>query len=633
MSVKREGLTATLQYAMKSFGENLTLRSRIFFLAILILPSLAMAQSPHLVLIFDAGEFTSPFRLEHAAAIRAELTKDSDQLIETYPEGLNLDRFPSHEYKQSLIQWLKNKYKNRKIDAIIAEGPEALDFSLEFRAELKQPIPVLFTLIADYYVKRMSLPPNVSGVAHVAPVSDWIKLAIHLFPNTKRVIALGDDSTQSANMVDVSRGLIEISLKQKVDMMFGMPIPDVLSRVGSLPDDAVIIYLGITTDGSGHYFLPEELVRAVARTANRPIFLGVNSYMGSGAIGGLIVKATDGAHEVAEMTRLVLNGKDAGTIPVLHMDFRKPVFDARALKKWDVSIDSLPSGSELRNYEPTLWEEYSHQIISIVVALILQAALIVALVFERRRRRRAELRFRRVMSDYAHLNRTTALGELSASFAHELNQPLAAILSNAEAAELLLDTNPPAIEEVKNALTDILRDNKRASDIISGMRSLFKKGDFSPTVFDVNKIIGEIIRYAKWEARSKQVTVATDLAEGILPVSADKTQLQQVIMNLLMNAIEATQHAESDTRLVTVTSLSSEPGRVMVSVTDNGSGIPDELIDHIFDPYYTTKAHGMGMGLSISRTIIELHGSRLWVRNNDGGGATFGFELKSEKSI
>lgn len=617
---------------MKSFGEELAVRSLIFLLAILLLPSVAMAQSPHLVLIFDGGEFTSPFRVEHAAAIRSELTSESNQQIEIYPEGLQLDRFPGPEYKKNLIQWLKNKYSNRKIDVIIAEGPEALDFSLEFRAELKQTIPVLFTLIADYYVKRMSLPPNVSGSAHVVPVSDWVKLLARLFPGTKRVIALGDDSSQSALMVDVSRGLIEISQKQQIEIMFGMPIRDVLSRVKSLPNDAEIMYMGITTDGSGHYFLPEELVSTIARTANRPMIVGVNSYMGSGAIGGLIVKATDGAHEVAEMTRLVLGGKDAGTIPVSYIDFRKPVFDARALKKWGVPLDSLPPGSELRYYEPTVWDEYSRQIVGIVIAFLLQAALIITLIFERRRRRRVELKFRRVMSDYAHLNRTTALGELSASFAHELNQPLAAILSNAEAAELLIDHNPPAIEEVKSALTDILRDNKRASDIISGMRSLFKKGDFLPTIFDLNKIIEEIIRYAKWEARSKQVTVVAKLPEGILPISADKTQLQQVIFNLLMNAIDATQHSESDTRLVTITSRLSESGGVVVSVSDNGPGIPDAMTEHIFDPYYTTKTHGMGMGLSISRTIIELHGSRLWVRNNEEGGATFGFELKSTKS-
>jgi C4-dicarboxylate-specific signal transduction histidine kinase len=249
------------------------------------------------------------------------------------------------------------------------------------------------------------------------------------------------------------------------------------------------------------------------------------------------------------------------------------------------------------------------------------------LIVEHRRRRRVELQFRRSMSDLAHLNRSTALGELSASIAHELNQPLAAIMSNADAAEAIINKDPGAIAEVKLALADIRRDDQRASDIIRSMRGLFGRGQFSPQNIDVNEVIQEMLGFVAWEARSKDVMIATELGRALPLVKADRIQLDQVILNLLMNAIEAARANQQDSRRIRIATRRAEPDAVEVFVEDSGSGIPLESMSQIFEPHYTTKAQGMGMGLSISRTIIEAHGSRLNVRNLENGGACFWFSL------
>jgi C4-dicarboxylate-specific signal transduction histidine kinase len=235
------------------------------------------------------------------------------------------------------------------------------------------------------------------------------------------------------------------------------------------------------------------------------------------------------------------------------------------------------------------------------------------------------------MTEFAHLNRITSLGELSASIAHELNQPRAAILINSEAAELLLAASPPAIEEARRAVRDIRFDNIRAGEIIRGMRSLFNKAEFGLVALDINEIVGETIRFVAWDAKAKDVKIITNLTADLPRVAADRVQLTQVVLNLLTNAVEASGSSSAEEKKVTITSRLATFNDVELSVEDNGSGIPPHVLGQVFNPFYTTKIHGMGMGLSISRTIIEAHGSRIEVQNLKGGGVIFNFKLRRAK--
>lgn len=587
----------------------------------------SFATLPRRILIFDQGDFTGPYKVAHTLAIRAALTEHDGQHIEIYTEGLDMDRFPGREHEERLARWLSHKYRDRTIDVLVAEGPEALDFLIKFRAAYWPGIPIVFSAIESYYISRMALPENVTGVSLVAPINDSVQLASRVLAGTKRIVILGDDESQGGYLVEVFREFIQINLKRELNVMTGMPIASILGSISSLPQDSAILYLGITNDSTGQYFLPHALLGTIARKANRPIFVTNDYLIGSGAVGGLVVKAADGAAEVAGMIRRILDGENASDIPVAFLDRRKPIFDARALARWNIPREALPAGSELLYYEPTLWEKYSYQIVLVVAALILQALLIVALIIEYRRRRRVELEFRRSMTNFAHLNRATALGELTASIAHELNQPLGAMQINAESAEKLLGAIPPAIGQAKAAVSSILRDNQRASDIIKSIRSLFRKSDPEWRPIEINAVAEEVVAFARWEAQAKGIEIGTRLADGLPPVLADRIQLEQVMLNLVMNAIEALQQVPQARRKVTVETAKSLPNNVVIAVEDSGPGIPETDVEQIFAPYYTTKTHGMGMGLSISRTIVETLGSRLVVRNLDGGGARFEFVL------
>ena len=262
------------------------------------------------------------------------------------------------------------------------------------------------------------------------------------------------------------------------------------------------------------------------------------------------------------------------------------------------------------------------------MAIIVGQSLLIATMFaQRRRSRAAESESRKRLSEMAHMNRRVALGEMSASIAHELNQPLGAIYNNAGAAELLIRADPPKLGEVVEILGDIKRDDQRASDIIARIRKFLRKSEFELRDSDLNDVIGESMRTVAGEALDKNVAIASTLEPGLPKVRADRVQLQQVIVNLVLNAIEAMQCVATDRRALTLRSRRLDDKFAEVSVTDFGAGISEELRPRIFEAFVTSKSTGMGLGLAISRTIVEAHGGEIRAENAPGGGAVFRFTL------
>jgi len=242
--------------------------------------------------------------------------------------------------------------------------------------------------------------------------------------------------------------------------------------------------------------------------------------------------------------------------------------------------------------------------------------------------RRAELEAQERRKEVTHLTRVAILGELSGALAHELNQPLTAILSNAQAAQRLLAKTPIDLDEVRNILGDIGSDDKRAGDVIKRLRALMKKGETKLQALDLNDLATEVLELAHSELIERNVGVTTRLTPGLPDVRGDRVQLQQVLLNLIMNACEAMGGGSNGTESIVEISTGREgDGRLQLTVADRGPGIPADLIDRVFDAFVTTKKQGLGLGLSICHSIVTAHGGRLWVTNNPGRGATFSVAL------
>jgi signal transduction histidine kinase len=242
-------------------------------------------------------------------------------------------------------------------------------------------------------------------------------------------------------------------------------------------------------------------------------------------------------------------------------------------------------------------------------------------------RKQAELEAQRLRQDLAHIGRVSAMGELTASLAHELNQPLTAILSNAQAAQRLLAAGMVDLDAIREILDDIVADDKRAGGVIHRLRSLLKKGDVEFVSLDLSEIASEVARLVRNDTVTRNVTMSLELAADLPRVRGDRAQLQQVVLNLVLNGLEAIREADAGDRTLVIRTAREGAAAVRLAVQDSGIGIDEANVDRLFQPFHTTKAEGLGMGLAIARTIVEAHGGRLGAANNAPGGATFHFTV------
>jgi two-component system sensor kinase FixL len=242
-------------------------------------------------------------------------------------------------------------------------------------------------------------------------------------------------------------------------------------------------------------------------------------------------------------------------------------------------------------------------------------------------RKEAEQETQNLRREIAHAGRVSMMGQFASALAHEINQPLGAILRNAEAAELFLQNASPDLEEIRAIFADIRKDDQRAGSVIDRMRALLKRQNLDKRSVDVSELVGEVVAVVHSDATARHVKFEVAVADRLPPVCGDVVHLQQVLLNLIVNAMDALDEAKTGDRRVSVTASLDGPQTVEIAVSDSGRGIPADKLTHIFDPFFTTKPKGMGMGLPISRTIIEAHHGRLWAENRLDGGASFRFTL------
>ena len=308
-----------------------------------------------------------------------------------------------------------------------------------------------------------------------------------------------------------------------------------------------------------------------------------------------------------------------------------PGADAGESTGFRISQLSQPSKSESDVQDLSIINRYRWEIALVGAVVVFQMLLIIGLISERHRRQKAEVDARERMSELAHVNRYTMAGELATSIAHELSQPLGSILVNAETAELMLASPTPDMEEIRNILTDIRRDDERASEVIRRLRSLLRKAPFEPTEVNLNDIAEEAVEFVGRMAVAREAVLDFRTETPELGIVGDRIQVQQVIINLMLNALDATSDMMVERRKITIRTAASN-GTAELCVSDRGPGIPTPQLSSVFEPFFTTKPEGMGMGLSIARTIVTAHHGTIEVDNHPECGATFRIRLPISKS-
>ena len=567
---------------------------------------------PRSVLVITQSSPSSGGAIAMAAAFGSDPNVNSTSRIAVYSEHLDLNRFPSPQYRQLTRSYFRDKYRETPIGVVVVDGKVALDLVLSWRGEMWAEVPVVFYGVDEIDAAQMNLPPNVTGFVAHQTFRGMVDAARLLVPGLKRVALVGDPPERDAYRRNYRQEIATLPSELELIDLTGLAVTEVKARVTALPSDAVVLYTAIFVDGAGVVHTPQSALLAISGATSRPIVTDVESQLGYGAVGGFVFSLASVAREAARLTMRVLDGENASQIPVARLDLNKPIFDWRELKRWSIREDSLPSGSEIRFRELTAWDQYRWQMVLVAAVLLIQTTLIIGLFYEHRRRQTAESVSRNAMGRLAHMNRVATAGALSASIAHEVSQPLTAIVACAGAGLRFLTRPIPDLDEARAALEDVLSAGHRAGEVVGSVRAMFKNQSEQKAPLDLNVLIQDVLGLVRGELQAQGIIVQTALGRPLPLVLGNGGQLQQVILNLVRNAADAMGSVSDRARLLRVTSATHDPDGVLVSILDSGPGIDPKDIERIFESFYTTKSQGMGMGLSICRSIIEAHHGRLW---------------------
>jgi signal transduction histidine kinase len=604
-------------------------RCCLLLTAVLLVQTAANAAAPEAKRVIILHSFGNDFRPwgEYARTIRSELTRQTRWPLDIQDHSLVTARSSDENPEGPFVDYLSALYGKHPPDLIICVGAPAANFVQRHRSRLFPAIPVVMTAVEQRRIQFDSLTENdaVVAVKHDIPAS--LDAILRVLPQTRTIAIInGASPNEKFWRAEMQREAKSFEGRVRFQWFEDMPYEAVLKEAASLPPGTAIFWMLMNVDAAGVVYEGDSGLKKLYAVANAPIFSYDDAFFGQEIVGGPMHSVSEGSRTTAVVAVRILGGEKAGEIKTPPSGYAAPKFDGRQLQRWQISERLLPSGSTVYFREPSAWESYRWQLAFIVGIVLLQAALISILLYERRRRKLAEFETRQRIAELAHVNRYTLAGELTASIAHELNQPLGSILVNTETAALMLESPALDVSELKEILGDIRREDQRAGEVIRRLRSLLKRAPFEAKEIDLNEIVREVLDLVAALSHARGVWLDDVLTAGPLLIKADNIQLQQVLINLIVNAIDAMQPVDKLQRKITVRTA-QDGDFAEIEIADSGPGILAGKLDEVFEPFYTTKPNGMGMGLSIARTIVEAHGGEISAENHAGQGALFRIRL------
>ena len=464
------------------------------FLAWVVVASLAitillgMSASGHadgdhkrVMILHSVGREFRPWNV-YAKDIRAELDRQTRWPIDVQEHSLVAARSRDPRAEELFVEYIKALYVGAPPDLIVSVGAPSAEFFQRHRKDLFPTTPIVFTVLEDRRVQYSNLTENDTVVSARNDFRFLFESYLGIAPDTKIIAIInGNSPNEQFWQGELRRELKPLEDRIEIRWYDKLSYEDTLKQTASLPPHSAIFWYQMVVDAAGVAHEGDRALTRLYATANAPIFTHDDAFFGQEIIGGPMFSALDLSRKATAVAMRILGGEKAGDIKTAVNNFVAPKYDWRELQRWNISESRLPPDSSIYFREPTTWERYSWQIALITAVILVQAGLISVLLREHRRRQFSEVQSRQRMAELAHVNRFSTAGELTASIAHEINQPLGSILTNAETADTILQTRHrciPDIVELKDIVNDILQDDRRATEVIRRMSSLLKKAPF-----------------------------------------------------------------------------------------------------------------------------------------------------------
>jgi signal transduction histidine kinase len=586
----------------------------------------AAAETKRVVLLHSFGQDFQPWS-EYAKTIRSELQRQSPWQLEITDHSLVTARSKNVNPEVAFVAYLHALFAERQPDLIVTIGAPAAEFVQRYRPQLFASTPMVLTAVDERRVQFSALSEHDAVVAVRIDYLAAIENILQVLPDTKNVaVVVGTSPIEQFWKEEIAKAVKPLANRVSFTWTDNLSFDDLLKYAAALPPRSAIFWELMIVDAAGVVHEGNGALARLHAVSNAPIFSYDESFFGREIVGGPFLRVLDSSRQTAAVAVRILHGEKPSDIKIPSIRFSIPKFDWREMQRWGITESRLPAGSEVVFREATAWERYRWQITSILLALLVQSAMITWLLVERLGRRRAETRSRKLSLEVFHLNRAAEAGALSASFAHDLGQPTLSIALNAHRAGDLLSKDQPDLPKIREALIEIGRANDHAVAIIKQSRNLLRRRtDPETQKTELNAVIADAVSILSTEANHRQVALLAESHKGPLLVRADPVHLLQVVLNLATNAMDAMANMPAAARRLVFRTTLLGQSTAGVAVIDSGPGIPEATIDQIFETFYTTKEQGTGLGLSIARTIVESYGGRIWVENCAEGGAAFHF--------
>jgi signal transduction histidine kinase len=510
---------------------------------------------------------------------------------------------------------------------IIAGGEDALRFLLLNRSRLFPEAPLVYFAVSRTFLRSIAtLPPDVVGVPSDLAVAETVEQALRWHPQARRLVTVtGASQWDRGWELEVREGANRFGGRVTIEALEGLPIGAVVKRLGEL-EDAVVFTPGFFEDGDHRVMTPRESIAAMVAASKAPVYAPFPVHLGHGVVGGYMWGFPEAGAQAGRIVNDILNGVPPAALRLPEVMPTTLNVDWSQMKRWGIDESTVPAGTIVHFRVPTFLEQHRQAVIITVVGFLLQTALIAVLLVERQRRRTLEQAAQKQASQLAHASRVALAGELTGAIAHEINQPLGAILANAEAAELILASGSDRRDKLQEILADIRRDDLRASEVIRRLRGLLAKHEVEHRSFDINDALRDAESILGSEAKRRRVAIIVRQLATPATIVGDQVQIQQVLINLLLNAMDAVSGLPEDRRTI-VLSVESIRDKVAVAVHDRGRGIAPVDLPKVFESFFSTKTTGMGLGLSVANSLVRAHGGRIWAESDPGEGTVFHLEL------